>query len=178
MKSLTGRQKARVITMAFILAYLCYGICAYAWDVRMQTPQFDYVDEMQVDGSEMAPVANLFVAGTNGLISFITMILSIAAMVVIGLILLVPWRCISLRKKSQVTEDEWKITKYLFYVFCAVSLMGGLVILRFTNLLYLLLLTAVTASLIVLLVLWPVHRAFCRCELEKEQEERIEQHEY
>ena len=65
MKGLTGKQKARMITLAVIVLYLLYGTLAYAWEIRMKTPQIDTVDSMQIDGSEFAGIANLFVAGTN-----------------------------------------------------------------------------------------------------------------
>ncbi len=171
MKQLTGKQKVRIITLAIIVVYLLYGTLAYAWDVRMQTSQIDYVDSMQVDGTEMSSIANFFVAGTNGFISFITMVLAIAAMSVIALILLVPWRCIALRKQSQVTVTEWKISKHLLGGFSVCSLAGGLVILRFSNLLYLLLMTGILAGFIWLIAAWPMHSAYKRCEQLKSQME-------
>lgn len=148
MKGLTGKQKARVITLAVIVLYLLYGTLAYAWEVRMQTPQIDYVDSMQVDGAEFSGIANLFIAGTNGFVSFLTMILSVIAMFVIALILLVPWRCIAIHKQSVIAKEEYKIAKNVWIGFCASSLLGGVVILRFTNLLYLLIMTGMLAFLI------------------------------
>ena len=104
------------------------------------------------------------------MIGILTMGLSILSVLGIGLILLVPWRCIAIRKKTQVTETEWKFTKYLFYGFCVASCIVGFILMRFSNLLYLLILTAVAASLIALFALWPVYRVFNRCESEKEEE--------
>lgn len=171
MKRLTGKQKARIITLWVIVAYLFYAVCFYAREIYHYTPQVDYVDSMQVDGSEMAPIANVFVAGTNGMIEILTIVLSVLSVLGIGLILLVPWRCVAIRKKSKVTEEEWNYTKYLFYIFCVASFVVGGVLLRFSNLLYLLILTAVAASLIALFALWPMHSAFYRCEMEKEAED-------
>ena len=158
MKGLTGKQKARVITLAIIVLYLLYGTLAYAWEIRMYTPQIDAVDSMQIDGSEFAGIANFFVAGTNGFISFITMILSVAAMLVIALLLLVPWRCIAIRKTSIIARDEYKLAKYLWIGFCVCSLLGGFIIMRFTNLLYLLLMTGILAFLIWIFSVWPMGR--------------------
>ena len=155
---LSGKQKARIITLAVIVCYLLYGTLAYAWEIRMQTPQIDYVDSMQIDGSEFAGVANFFVAGANGFVSFVTMILSIAAMLVIALILLVLWRCIAIRKTSVIARDEYKLAKYLWIGFCVCSLLGGFIIMRFTNLLYLLLMTGILAFLIWIFSVWPMGR--------------------
>ncbi len=158
MKRLSGKQKARIIALAVIVLYLLYGALAYAWEIRMQTPQIDYVDSMQIDGSEFAGVANLFVAGTNGAISFITMILSVAAMLLIALFLLVPWRCIAIRKTSVIAQEEYKKAKYLWIGFCVCSLLGGFIIMRFTNLLYLLIMTGSLAFLIWIFSVWPMGR--------------------
>ena len=158
MKGLTGKQKARIITLAVIVLYLLYGTLTYAWEIRMQTPQIDAVDSMQIDGSEFAGIANLFVAGTNGFISFITMILSIAAMLVIALFLLVLWRCIAIRKTSVIAAEEYKIAKNMWIGFCACALLGGVIILRFTNLLYLLIMTGMLAFLIWIFSVWSLRR--------------------
>ena len=130
MEELTGKQKARMITLTVIVLYLLYGILAYAWEIRMQTPQIDAVDSMQIDGSEFAGIANLFIAGTNGFVSFITMILSVMAMIVIALILLVPWRYIAIRRQSVIAREEYVTAKYLWIGFCVCALIGGFIILR------------------------------------------------
>ncbi len=158
MKGLTGKQKARIITLAVIVLYLLYGTLAYAWEVRMQTPQIDYVDSMQVDGSEFSGIANLFVAGTNGLVSFLTMLFSVVAMLVIALVLLVPWRCIAMRKQTVIVKEEYIVAKFLWIGFCVCALLGGLIILRFTNLLYLLSMTGILAFLIWIFAVWPIGR--------------------
>ena len=153
-----SKQKARVITLAVIVLYLLYGTLAYAWEVRMQTPQIDYVDSMQVDGSDFSGIANLFVAGTNGFVVFLTMMFSVVAMLVIALILLVPWRCIAIRKTSVIAQEEHKRAKCLWIGYCICSLVGGLIILRFTNLLYILIMTGVLAFLIWIFAVWPLGR--------------------
>jgi hypothetical protein len=155
---LSGKQKARMITLTVIVLYLLYGILAYAWEIRMQTPQIDAVDSMQIDGSEFAGIANLFVAGTNGFVSFITMILSVMAMIVIALILLVPWRCIAIRRQSVIAREEYVTAKYLWIGFCVCAWIGGFIIMRFTNMLYLLLMTGILAFLIWIFSVWPLGR--------------------
>lgn len=155
---LSGKQKTRIITLAVIILYLLYGILAYAWEIRMQTPQIDAVDSMQIDGSEFAGIANLFVAGTNGFVSFITMILSVMAMIVIALILLVPWRCIAIRRQSVIAREEYVTAKYLWIGFCVCAWIGGFIIMRFTNMLYLLLMTGILAFLIWIFSVWPMGR--------------------
>lgn len=170
LKYLTGNQKARLITLAVIVTYLLFCVLAYVWEVRMQTPQFEYVDSMQVDGAEAAPIANLFVAGANGLLGFLNMILSVVAMLVVALLLLVPWRCIAIRKNSVVTEIEWKVSKYLLIGFTVLSLVIGVIMLRFANLIFLLILAITPALVILLLAFLPMRSAYLWTRDSKDEE--------
>ncbi len=135
-KSLTGKQKARLITFAVIILYLLYGVLACVWEVRMQTTEIEYVDSVQIDGSEIAPLANLFVAGANGLIGFVTTIMSVVAKI------------------------ECKVTKYLLIGFVVLSIGIGLIMLKFANLIFIIVLMATPALFIWLLALLPM-RSTC-----------------
>jgi len=76
----------------------------------------------------------------------------------IALILLVPWRCIAIRKTSAIAVEEYKTAKYMWIVFCVCSLLGGFLIMRFTNLLYLLIMTGILAFFIWIFSVWPMER--------------------
>lgn len=153
---LTARQKGRIISFAIIVMYLFYGVLAYVWEVRMKTPDIAYIDSMPVDGSEMAPIANLMIMGTNGFLDFLGMVLSIMAIFIIAVILLVPWRLIAIRKHSVIAELEKKVAKYLLIGFVVLSLVISVILLRFTNLIFILILTAIPAFFIWLLGVWPL----------------------
>lgn len=155
---LTARQKGRIISFALIVLYLFYGVLAYVWGVRMNTPDIAYVDSMPVDGSEMAPIANLMIMGTNGFLDFLNMVLSIVAIFIIAVILLVPWRLIAIRKHSVIAEMEKTVAKYVLIGFVVFSLVISLILLRFTNLLFVLILTAIPTFFIWLLGVWPLQK--------------------
>ena len=155
---LTAGQKGRIISFAIIVMYLFYGVLAYVWEVRMKTPDIAYVDSMPVDGSEMAPLANLMIMGTNGFLDLLGMVLSVVAISILALILLVPWRLIAIRKHSVIAELEKKVAKYMLIGFVVLSLVISLILLRFTNLLFVFILTAIPAFFIWLLGVWPLHR--------------------
>lgn len=155
---LTAGQKGRIISFAIIVMYLFYGVLAYVWEVRMKTPDIAYVDSMPVDGSEMAPIANLMIMGTNGFLDFLNMVLSIVAIFIIAVILLVPWRLIAIRKKSAIAELEVKLAKYLLMGFVVLSPVISLILLRFTNLLFVLILTTIPTFFIWLFGVWPLQK--------------------
>ncbi len=155
---LTARQKGRIISLAIIVMYLFYGVLAYVWEVRMKTPDIAYIDSMPVDGSEMAPIANLMIMGTNGFLDFLGMVLSIMAIFMISVLLLVPWRLIAIRKHSVIAELEKKVAKYLLIGFVVLSLVISVILLRFTNLIFILILTAIPAFFIWLLGVWPLRK--------------------
>lgn len=155
---LTARQKGRIISFALIVMYLLYGVIAYVWGVRINTPDIAYIDSVPVDGSEMAPIANLIIMGTNGFLDFLNMVLSIVAIFIIAVILLVPWRLIAIRKKSAIAELEVKLAKYLLMGFVVLSPVISLILLRFTNLLFVLILTTVPAFFIWLFGVWPLQK--------------------
>ena len=71
------------------------------------------------------------------------MVLSIVAIFIIAVILLVPWRLIAIRKKSAIAELEVKLAKYLLMGFVVLSPVISLILLRFTNLLFVLILTTI-----------------------------------
>ncbi|MBE5882706.1 MAG: hypothetical protein E7289_10455 [Lachnospiraceae bacterium] len=48
LKGLSPRPKARLISFALIVAYLLYGVLAYAWDVREMTPEIEYVESFPI----------------------------------------------------------------------------------------------------------------------------------
>lgn len=107
----------------------------------INTPDIAYTDSMPVDSSEMAPIANLMIMGTNGFLDFLNMVLSIVAIFIIAVILLVPWRLIAIRKHSVIAEVEKKIAKYLlkkifvnelkYYAYCPCkSCVNTMIVLR------------------------------------------------
>lgn len=155
---LTARQKGRIISFALIVMYLLYGVIAYVWGVRINTPDIAYIDSVPVDGSEMAPIANLMIMGTNGFLDFLNMVLSIVAIFIIAVILLVPWRLIAIRKKSAIAELEVKLAKYLLMGFVVLSLVISLILLRFTDLLFVLILTTIPTFFIWLFGVWPLQK--------------------
>lgn len=169
LKNLTFSQKARIFSFVAIAACLLYLVLANAWSVRVTTPQFNYVDDLTVDGEDFSPIANLLTFGANGVLDFFSMVFSIVAILLVALLLLVPWRYISIRKASVVAEPEWKIAKYTWICFTVLSPIVSLILLRFTNLTYILLIAGFPILLLWLLGVCTLHNTYLQCTADETQ---------
>ena len=96
-----------------MIVLLLLNILGYANGIKNAQPVIEYVDEVDIDGEDFSPIANLFIGGANGFFQFVTIVFMIFSMLLISLILLVPWRCIAIRKNSIVSETEYKIYKQM-----------------------------------------------------------------
>ena len=160
MKDLTNAQKVRIFSfMAIALVQLIF-ILAFAWNTGELTDQIPYTDSCNVDGSDFSPAANLCVAGFNGIVNLITMIFSIGITWFVATVSLIAWRFIAIQKTSVVAETEWKIAKYTWFAFIAVSLLGCLIILHFSHLTFCTFLTALPILLLWLLGVLPLQNRY------------------
>lgn len=81
---LSNRQKARVITLFIISILLFFNATGYVSGIVDAGHQIDYMEDMNVDGSDFSPIANLFILGTNGILQFLTGLLAAAAMIILS----------------------------------------------------------------------------------------------
>ena len=162
MKDLTKAQKGRIFSFITIALVLLYLILTFSWNVRVQTDQIPYTDSCTMDGSDFSPVANLCVAGFNGVLNFINMLLSIGATWIAATVCMIAWRFIAIQKTSVVAELEWRIAKYTWFVFISVSLIGCLVFLHFSHLTFCTFLTSVPILFLWLLGILPLQKNFLK----------------
>lgn len=165
---LSNRQKIRVISLLIISILLFLSASAYASSIQNAGQQIDYVDDMNVDGSDFSPIANLFVAGTNGFLQFLTSIVSVIAIIILSLILLVPWRLIAIRKDSEISKKEPNIAKAILVLFVVITPVTGFIITHFTCGFSILLLTLIPALFLLVLGMLPLKNAYNRI-YEKEE---------
>lgn len=161
-KKMSGKQKVRVLSLLVIVIILMLSILGYASEIRSSMVKIDYAENVNIDGSDFTAITNLFVAGTNGLLQLMVILATGVAMLIISLIFLVPWRLIAIRKNSQIEEIEVQMAKGMFAGFIIISLLAGLVITRFTNILFIAVLVLITAVLLWLLCVIPLKGAYKR----------------
>lgn len=157
---LSNRQKVRIISLLIISILLFLSASGYASSIKNAGQQIDYVEDMNVDGSDFSPIANLFIAGTNGFLQFLTSIVAVIAMVVISLILLIPWRLIAIKKDSKISKAEPDIAKAILIIFVIITPITGFIITHFTCAFSILLLTLIPALFLLVLSVLPLKNAY------------------
>ncbi len=167
---LSGRQKARIISLLIISILLFLSSSEYVRSIQNSGQQIDYVENMTVDGSDFTPIANLFVAGTNGFLQFLTSVLAVIAIVIISLILLIPWRLIAIRKDSEISKKEPEIAKAILVLFVVITPVTGFILTHLTFDFSVLLLTLIPALFLLVLSVLPLKKAYKRIY---EKEEKI-----
>ncbi|MDE7367273.1 MAG: hypothetical protein K2N24_07955 [Lachnospiraceae bacterium] len=90
----------------------------------------EYVDNINIDGSDFTPLANLAVAGVNELTAFLTIGSAVLFATIFILIFAVLLRVTTIRKKDIVTESEVVFTKWLIMVSSVCAFIVGIL---FTN---------------------------------------------
>ena len=166
---LSNKQKVRVISLFIIAILLFLSASGYAGSIKDAGQQIDYVEDMNVDGSDFSPIANLFITGTNGMLQLLTCIAAVVIMVIDSLILLVPWRLIAIRKDSDISKKEPNIAKAILIIFVVITPVTGFIITHFTVAFFVLLLTLIPALFLLGLGVLPLKKAYNRI-YEKEEE--------
>jgi len=162
MRALTKAQKGRIFSFIAIALLLLYFILTFAWNVRGLTDLIPYTDSCNIDGSDFSPVANLCVAGFNGIMNLLATMLFIGITWIITLVSLLIWRFTAIRKTSEIAELEWKIAKCTWFVFIAAALIGCLAFLQFSHLTFCTFLISLPILLLWLLGVLPLKNNYLK----------------
>lgn len=147
----------------FIISILLFFYAArYISVIQEAGHQIDYVEDMDVDGSDFSPIANLFILGTNGMLQLLTGLLAAAAMIILSLILLVPWRLAAIRKNSEISKKELSIAKAILILFITITLITSCILTRFTYISFIILLVLIPAVFLLTLGVLPLKNAYKR----------------
>ncbi len=143
----------------FIIEILLFlSILAYMNEVRNASPQINHVENFNVDGSDVSPIANLFISGANGMLQAAVELSAFLGMIIISFLLLVPWRLIALRKNAKIANDELAVSKKLLLAFIAITPITNLIITHFTYLFFIAVLTLIPTVLLSTLSILPMKK--------------------
>lgn len=157
---LSDKQKVRMISLLIISILLFLSTSGYVRSIQNAGQQIDYVEDMNVDGSDFSPIANLFIAGTNGMLQLLTGIVSVIAMVINSLILLIPWRLIAIRKGSYISKKEPDIAKAILILFVIITPITSCILTRFKYIFFIALLVLTPAVFLLILGVLPLKNAY------------------
>lgn len=114
--------------MVVVLILNCFFSVSFIgeiYDVMYGENFIEYVDNINIDGSDFTPLANLTVAGVNGLMDLLTIVLAVLFVTIFTLIFAILLRVITIRKKDIVTESEVVFTKRLIMVSSVLAFIVG-----------------------------------------------------
>lgn len=102
------------------------GYIREIYNVMLGENLIEYTDNINIDGSDFTPLANLAVAGANGLMTFFTIVLAVLFATIFILIFAILLRVTTIRKKDMVTESEVVFTKRLIMVSSVLAFIVGI----------------------------------------------------
>ena len=118
----------RVLLVAISILNWIYSV-GYIRDiyyVMLGENSIEYVDDINIDGSDFTPFANLAVAGANGMMTLLTIVLAVLFATIFILIFAILLRVTTIRKKDIVTESEVIFTKRFIMVSSILAFIVGL----------------------------------------------------
>ncbi|MDE5863758.1 MAG: hypothetical protein K2H34_05375 [Lachnospiraceae bacterium] len=116
-----------LLVIASILNWIfSVGYIRDIYHVMLGENLVEYVDDMNIDGSDFTPLANLAVAGVNGMMIFLTIGLAVLLATIFILIFAILLRVTTIRKKDIVTESEVVFTKRLIMVSSVLAFIVGI----------------------------------------------------
>lgn len=102
------------------------GYIRYIYDIMSGENLIEYVDNINIDGSDFTPLANLAIEGVNGLMVFLSIGLAVLFATIFILIFAILLRVTTIRKKDTVTESEVVFTKWFIMVSSVLAFIAGI----------------------------------------------------
>lgn len=119
-------RRVLLVVVSILNWIFSVGFIREIYDVMLGENLIEYVDNIDIDGSDFTPLANLAVAGVNGMMIFLTIGLSVLFATIFILIFAILLRVTTIRKKDIVAESEVVFTKWLIMVSSVLAFMVGI----------------------------------------------------
>ena len=123
-------RRVLLVAVSILNWIFSVGYIREIYNVMLGENLIEYVDNINIDGSDFTPLANLAVAGVNGLTVFLTIGSAVLFATIFILIFAVLLRVTTIRKKDIVMESEVIFTKWFIMVSSILAFMVGIL---FTN---------------------------------------------
>lgn len=147
------------IAIMMVLAYFATGLLYELYRYAIKHAMIDTgVKDIIIDGADFTPIFRLLGAGINAVFEMIMTGIYAGAILLTGLILLIPFRIIGLNKKRCIQRSEYKLVKYAYIIVLVLSFLSGGVITRFSMLIPLFLLNVIWGLLAFLLCVLPLKK--------------------
>lgn len=119
-------RRVLLIVVSILNWMVSIGCIREIYDAMLGENLIKDVDNITVDGSDFTPLANLVVAGVNGLTVLLTIGLCALFATVLILILAILLRAVAIRKQDIVTESEVAFSKRVIIVSSVLAFIVGI----------------------------------------------------
>lgn len=128
---MTKTAKARFVIFIILnfLLFLCIFLYTKELSELLKEIKLEHTDAIYIDGTDFSGIFNLGVSFFNNVFSDVSMLLYSVAMLVISAVLFVPFRLISVRKTSKVSDYELKTTLKIILVSTVIIILSGIIFL-------------------------------------------------
>ncbi len=123
-------RRVLLVAVSILNWIFSVGYIREIYNIMLGENLIEYVDNINIDGSDFTPLANLAVAGVNELTVFLTIGSAVLFATIFILIFAILLRVTTIRKKDIVTESEVVFTKWLIMVSSVLAFIVGIL---FTN---------------------------------------------
>jgi len=121
-------RRVLLVAVSILNWIFSVGYIRELYNLMMGENLIEYVDDINIDGSDFTPLANLTIAGVNGLLILITVGSVVLISTIFILIFAILLRVTTIRKKDIVTESEVVFTKRLIIVSSVLAFMAGILL--------------------------------------------------
>lgn len=110
-------RRVLLVTVSILNWIFSVGFIREIYDAMLGENSIEYADNINVDGSDFTPLANLAVAGANGMMILLTVVLAVLFATIFILIFAILLRATTIRKKDIVT-GIYQTVNYSFFRSC------------------------------------------------------------
>ena len=153
--------KIRLLFFILILIWAMYLSIGFAYEISGRnaiSPSFVDLDEAKdiyVDGSDVSWAIKLLGYGVNGMLAILFFFMITIFSVFEAVAVLVPvliLRFVGLRKNCEVHENEYRVTRYIYFAAIGLCTVLGLIILKFVGIIPLIVYTSEWALILLIYV--------------------------
>ncbi|MCI8509146.1 MAG: hypothetical protein HFJ06_11365 [Lachnospiraceae bacterium] len=119
-------RQVLLIVVSILNWIFSVGYIRNIYNVMLNGNIIEYAENINIDGSDFTPLANLAIAGVNGLAIFLTIGASVFFATIFILIFAILLRVTTIRKKDLVTESEVIFTRRLIVISSVFTFIVGI----------------------------------------------------
>ena len=119
-------RRVLLVAVSILNWIFSVGYIREIYDVMLGKNLIKYADNINIDGSDFTPLANITITGANGFMIFLVIVSAVLFATIFILIFAILLRVTTIRKQDTVTESEMIFTKRLIIVSSVLAFIVGI----------------------------------------------------